>query len=268
MPDLNDIVAFLTDNLYIIIAMAVIIFFFFKFWKQSGESKYKPVILAREIRHLMDEAFSINQEKHGYGKTLFIGSRDSGYILQSIEFPFIEEFKISLKDNIDYKNQLKLIKEAMKQNKYTEEFYSEKLALLKKDHENKINTIKNKFFGFKTCGKGRIKRIMAMLGIGLNYFIINKNLIEETDSSFWVTYESRPELYLGIWVYDNPAKRYLDHETFKINREQELNSMINYLPKLAYHDLELSKNKASLEYMAELDQAKKKGMIENMKKGN
>lgn len=262
---LSDIVNFLAENWLLIAIMIGVIFIIMKLLKSAKKSEYKPVVLSKEIKGLLKEMFDINQEKHGTGKTLFIGSRDSGYIMQSIEFPYHQKLKIALKDNLEYKKKLAQLQEE-KANHDLDEFYDVKIAELQEDYKNQSTERVDKFFGFKTCGKGRIKRLLANFGIGLHFYIVNKKLITETHDSFYITYESRPEMFLGVWVFDNIAKDFLEFEAMKINREQELDSMENILGRIIYHDLDMSKEKAEMTAFKEWKKESRKSMIEDMKK--
>lgn len=269
MPfDINSITQFLADNAILLIAVGAVLYLIYTGLKKNKQAKYKPVILEKEIRRLVKELFEISQEKHGYGKTLFIGSRHSGFVLQSIMIPYNRDIKIALKDNLEYQRQLRQLRED-KAKHQIDEYYDERINDLKQKYKNNTAQEKERLVAFKVCGKSKLNKLIAnLLSMGIKYHIVNKELMSEDATSFFISHECRPTNKLGIFTYDNSAKAFVDRLAKEFNADQIADSVVNFVPKLSFLELEQAKNRSSLEFMAELDKAKKKSMIEDVKKGN
>lgn len=247
---ITTIIDFVSTNFpYIAIAVGIVVagvWFLTRY--ESKDHKFKPVVLEKEIHKDFNEVFKLTQEPIGYGKTLFIGSRQAGFVMKSIYINFF----------ID-KEKKPNLKRTANVTKLTTKHKSVEAVLDK-------NGMK-KFYGFRVCGKSRIERILANLfDVGTRIFLIDSEIVEESESSFNVNPYCKPERYFNIWIYSRTGKKVVDEIAFKINQEQMLNSMVNYLPKLSFHEIEQSKQKAQLDIFEEMQRQKRKDTLEQIKK--
>lgn len=246
---LSTSISFIARNLpYIAIAVGFVIFLFWIVSKYSkSEDKFKPIVLEKEIKKDFNEVFKLTQEPVGYGKTLYIGSRQAGFVMKSIYVNFYIK-----KDKPELKRTANVTK------------------LIKKHPSVKevMNTQEAKIFnGFKVCGKSRVSRFLAnFFDIGTRIFLVDKEIVTETESTYNVNPYSTPQLYFGIWIYSNIGRKLVDEIAYKVNQMQMLDSMVNYLPKLSFHELEQSKQKAQFDIFEEMQKKKRKEQLEEIKK--
>ena len=236
-------------NQYYAVILVIMAAAFIMFWwlskNQKKEEHYKPVVLEQEINKYIKSEFDLTAESIGYGKTLYIGSRDAGFVLKSIfmnQYPTWEETK-----NV---NALK--------RKYPST--TEKL-----DKENKIINI---LHGFEVCGKGRLNRIMANLfGYGITIYLIDKPLVEINESSVNINPYSKPIKMFGTWIFSDWGLQELEEIAFKIKHEQHLDAMVNIIPKSIFlGDINAGKEKASYDMLEEVNKERRKEQLEQIKK--
>lgn len=249
MPDiLSTAINFIASNLPLIaIAVIVVAVIIWYFTKDNKESKFKPVVLEKEIKKDFNEVFKLTQEPIGYGKTLYIGSRQAGFVMKSIYVNFYMA------------NEKPLLKRSVNVTKLVKKHPSVNEVMEKKNM--KI------FHGFRVCGRSRISRFLAnFFDIGTRIFLVDNEIVEETESTYNVNPYSTPQLYFGVWIYSNVGKKLVDEIAYKVNQMQMLDSMVNYLPKLSFHDLEQSKQKAQFDIFEEMQKKKRKEQLEEIKK--
>lgn len=273
MPETTDILHWLNENAFILIIIVGVLFAFYWLAKKNKGDKYKPVVLAKELKKYMKELFSLAEIKK-INRPLFRGSEENGYVIAAFKVPFKESLSKSLEAEKKYKSSLRKIKKEMLDHPEVVEFYNKQLEELKNEYKKKTADKEHDIVIMKVISKKKLKRFVQKafneigLEIGVHYLIINDSQILIDATGYYISWKAKPSNYLGIWVFDNPSKKYIDDVVYKINSEQQLDSMVNYLPKLSYHDLEQSKNKAALEFMAEQEKAKRKALTDELKKGN
>lgn len=246
---LSTVLNWIMANIPLIAVIGIVIAFivWYFFMRGSTESKYKPVVLEKEIHNDLNEVFKLTQEPIGYGKTLYIGSRQAGFVMKSI---YVNFFKTKGKTNI---------KRTINVTKLTKKHPSTKEVL-----DTKGMKI---FYGFRVCGRSKVERFLAnFFDIGTRIFLVDKDIVDETESTYNINPYSKPTRYFGVWIYSNAGKLVVDEIAFKVNQQQMLDSMVNYLPKLSFHELEQSKSKAQLDIFEEMQKQKRKDQLEQIKK--
>jgi hypothetical protein len=264
---------------YIFIA-GIVAYFLFQWLKPKKEDMYKPIKLEIEEKKSFKKLFDMTQENIGYGKTLYIGSKNIGFILKSIIIPqystmettknkALHHLKSEPKDNrIDLLGKYFLNKPI---EKLTIEEISHLNDLVKnkvdfKDDLNDNEKIINILYGFETCKRGFYNRIMANFGYGLEIFLIDSNAVEEHKTSFNVSPFVKPINELGIWIVSQAGVEELEEVAYKLKHEQHLNAMVNIIPRSTFiSDLD-AKGKASWDELEEHASTRRKEQLEQIKK--
>lgn len=249
MVDLTGILSFFSDNLLNFAVIFIIIFaIYYLFFRGEKKDKFKPLILAKEVRKDLKSLFDLTEETFGYGKSLYIGSRFAGFVLNSI---FINYY-----DRIEDTIKIAKLKEK----------YPEAKELV----EKKYKELEHKpFYAFKICGKGKVSRFMASwFDIGIKYILVDKSIIEEDLQNFKINPYSQPSQFLDVYIFSSAGKKFIDDIAYKIALEQQLESFANWIPKMTFHEIEQAKGKASLDSLEQIYEKRKKESIDELiKKG-
>lgn len=243
-----EIMAWLSVNwLFIMVVIGGFAAIIWYFGKPKGEEKYKKLDIEKEIKRHLAATFSLTEENIGYGKTLYIGSRNAGFILKSI---YINQYE-KLTDTVR-------IAKLKAQADYAKEFIEE---------SNKDLTVMHKMMGFQVCKKGRISQILAQLGFGVEYFLIEVSLVSETETSFNINPYSQPIKSCGVWIFSNTGRVMVDEIAYKISDEQRLETLINTIPRsLFLTDLDHAKDKSGFDMLEDVRRAKRQEELERIKK--
>jgi hypothetical protein len=253
----NRVVTWASSNLILVAVIigAVVIVLYFLF-KPKKEEKYKQLVLAKEIKKDLKSLFNMTEQSVGYGKDLYIGSRFIGFVLNSV---FI---------NFYYKNNPKKQKpmldvtakaETMKK-KFPEATDIVEANIKKEGLDYKV------CLGFKVCGKSRFSRLLALFGFGIKYYIVDQEILDESTLAFNINPYSQPTRFLDVFIFSNVARKVVEEIAFKITREQELNSMVNFLPKLTFHELQQAKNKSTMDLFEDMNKKRRKEQLEQIKR--
>lgn len=247
---INEIINFFVQNIiYIVIAIGVIYLAYTYLYKPGKEDKYKQLNISKEVKKDLKGLFDITGVSVGYGKTLYIGSIMSGFVLKQIFINYYDKKEITAKVN-------KMLKK-----------YPEAEELLKDKFKKEIPEEPKVFYGFKVCGKSFFRRLLAnLLDIGVITYLVDKELVTETELSYNINPYSQPTKFLDIYIYSSIGKKAVEEIVFKIEREQVLGALVNFTPKLTFLELEQAKSKAQLEILEEINKKKRKEMIEEIKK--
>lgn len=261
MPEdiFNSIMQFFNQYYAIILVIFGALFLFVWWLSKQGEKtqQYKAVILEKEINKYLNNVFNLTKEAIGYGKTLYIGSRDAGFVLKSI---FINQYP-TWKETKDKNTTVKNRKEIMLKYPETRQIFDN----YDQDENNKpINILS----GFETCKRGRINRFLANLfGYGIDIYLIDQKLVEINESSININAYSKPVMMFGVWIFSDWGKEELEEIAFKLHHEQMLEQFVNVIPKSIFlGDLQAGKEKATYDMLEEVNKEHKKEQLEQIKK--
>lgn len=230
--------------LFIIGGIAAAVYFFYKPVK---EPEYKKLNIEKEIKKHIKNVFDLTEENIGYGKTLYVGSRDAGFIIKSIHI-----------------NQYQTLTETAQIADFLKK-HPETAEIVEKSNE-KVKAL-YKLMGFQVCGRGRIKRVLAQLGIGISYFLIEDILIKETETSFNINAYSQPVKSCGVWIFSSVGRSMIDEIAYKITDEQRLEALINTIPRsLFLSDLDHAKEKSSIDLLEDIKHARRAEELDRIKR--
>jgi len=239
MSSINTFVAILFQPILgvpLIILIGIVVFITWYLVKPKPKEELKHISLFKEVRKDMKELFSVAEEKLGYGKTLSIGIQKIGYILKMINFNWR-----NVKGNP--------IKEL-------------KLKALEKE---KPQTSSKQFYGFKVCQKGFVNKALAnILGIGIKYYLIDKELCTINPFDVVINPLSQYTNYLGIMIFSNVGEQIISNVAYKKTLENTLEAMVNYIPKMSFIELQQSKFAGRLDKLTKLEKQKYKDRLENL----
>lgn len=247
----SGVINFIMSNLvYIIIVVGVVGFIIWLFTSKEKEAKFKPVDLKKEIRKDFDNLFSLSGQNIGFGKNLYIGSVFVGFVLKQIHLNYYKTLANTVKINV--------LKKKIN-NKEAEEIIDKNNADLKP----------TKFLAYRTCGKSFIARLLAnLLGVGVKIFLVDKSLIKETETAYIINPYSQPERFLGVHIYSRIGYNVIENMSYKIQAEQKLDAMVNFIPRLTWLEVEQAKGKAKLDAMEEIFAKKRKEQLEQIVKAS
>jgi hypothetical protein len=277
---ITDFINAIISNIPLIaIAIGIIFFILWLYRRSKKETPYEIIRLEKEVKKDMKDVFNLTKETIGYGKTLYIGSRNVGFILKSIIIPqykTLDETLNNAKKHLDKVEKKDDRLEFASKYFYSKDYdnltvgeikaLTEKLEEKPKEQTN-AGKVLNFVYGFETCGRGFIKRLLANLGLGVDFFLIDESLIEEHETSFNVSWQSKPTKTLGVWIVSNAGLQEIEEIAYKIKHSQDLEQLINVIPRSIYlSDLDHAKQKATFDDMEEVIREKRKEQLEQIKK--
>lgn len=96
------------------------------------------------------------------------------------------------------------------------------------------------------------------------YWIAPKTAITENYKEIAVDPTYHYDNVMGVIVFSKVARNVLEDESYKINHEQSINEMINWLGLQSYLSVQHAQSSESLDHIADIEKTKKEDMISEM----
>ena len=259
-------IPFLNIPMYwLIIPIGIGIIIYLLVTRKPRPSEYKPIDMKKEIKKSVKD----NYNKFGIGinKTLYRDIIKVGYCFGYM--PMMWNKKIKIKDNLTIAN-IKEVSDALVQIRdeqpEIQEVMSEseiiKANPFSKKKEHIVSEIVEMYV-FKFCNDNIISISLArILGIGLNFMIVEKDYTTVTDDSIIIKVTAQPTKFYGIYIFSKTARHYIENISFRTNRENELQEIANTVPRAVFFDTQLAKWVARARENAQIEKEKYKGQIE------
>jgi len=137
--------------------------------------------------------------------------------------------------------------------------YEKELIAAKEEAKNqKLESI----YCFKIYGMGILNRLLAQFNYGMRYYLVDESFVNQTEGEVVINPTAEHTNFLGCIIFSNNAREIVENIAFKINRESELESFINFLPKMEYLETAIAGSVAKLREKAEIEANKYKSQTE------
>lgn len=230
--------------------MFVLILYLYKRNKKTEET-FKAVNTKKEVHKDLNALFKLSHEKTGLW--LKSGTVNLGYIIEAVRLYLP-------------KNEIKA--EEIKANN------PNSLEAVKKTIENKKIEKGIKTYAFKLASCNILKRQLQKalnkinIQIGLNYLLIDAELLTFSDFNIIVDPYCTPHYYFDIWIYTNNGMEFIENITIKLRHQLLIDSLVNEVPKLTYLEIKQSKDMEQLNAIDKIKKKRTKEMLEDISKGN
>jgi len=227
------------------VIIAVLLLVLYLIWKPKQKFKRKDT--KKELDKSLKKAFKAYGTK--IEKRIDFGMFPKGHILKSN----VMFWDRNLKFLIHYSDRK--LKKFLKNNKE----YTDKNGNLKKDFI-KINA-------FLVCGKNIIWRLFGKLGFGNRIYLIPDEYILENKDIVVVNPLVSPKEFFGIYIIGEESRQIIEDICFRLNRENELDELVNQIPKQNYLEVSTAGLIARAREKAKIEKEKYKGQIEGAEEG-
>lgn len=246
MPEsvMSSIINFIMGNIWFFVLLGIIIFVAVYFIRRRKEDKFKRLSVAKEIKKELDFLYKIFYNPAN--KELSSGLVRKAFVLGYLDVYW--DKNTSLINNLKANNQLK---------KYVKSHpeIKQKDGTFKKDYEE--------MYLFKTCGLSAFSKIKARFGLGTTYIIIPKRLVKENKDEININPMVQPSTFYKIVIYEKSARDWLENNAYKMTRQEELEELVNYVPKSAYLETSNAGIVSRLREKAEIEKEKYRGQVES-----
>lgn len=198
-----------------------------RLWK-TKEPKFEKKEIKKEFKKENNELFSSLSIKAN--KTLRLGYNTIGFVMEYVTFK--EKPRLAL-----IKGKLKLVEDK--------------------------TAIKKDILGLKVRNNNILWWLLSKLGIGIKYYFIDKDLTTDSDNEIIINQNAEFTIFNGVTIFSNQAREVVENIAFKINREAELEELINYIPKMNYLETTTSQIVARLREKAEIEKEKYRGQVDS-----
>jgi len=226
--------SFITNPIFwIFIIIGIVVYFLII--KRKKPDEYKGINLREAISKEQKNQFRLAGLKQ---KNRYL--RQSTYIIgrirRMIEIPF--------KMPIDTENKAKEITKDLKH------------KIISK-YPTKI------FIGLQIIEKGLFNEILAILGFGLRYFLIDKDLIIDIyNKDIIIPAQANFYDFTGWHIFSNEGEEFVSNIVYKLALENTLEAVVNNVPKNAYLEMKTAKFSAKARELTKLEKEKRKAYRE------
>jgi len=119
----------------------------------------------------------------------------------------------------------------------------------------------------KVCDYKFIGKTLSKLGVGINYLVVSKNILEKSKDVIQIQPNLLPNVEFNIIFFENSARQFVENVVYKLNREEELDEFRNQIPKQNYLEVSTAGLVARAREKATIEKAKYKGQIEGAEGG-
>lgn len=133
----------------------------------------------------------------------------------------------------------------------------------KKDNKA-VEISDNIFYGLELIKYGFMNKILALIGKGMIYFLVDKEaLIEpEFNQDFVLTHNANFYNFGGWNIFSDKGQDFVSNIAFKLALENTLEGIVNNIPKNAYLELKTAKFSAKARELTKLEKEKRKAYRE------
>lgn len=231
-----DIMNFLEQNI-VVIAIVVFALAVLYLFLRRNPGKYKRISLEQEIKKELD--FLYNQFSNPVNRLCYAGMVKMGVIMG--EFPVYWDSSVSFIMNL-------------KRNRQFEKY-------IRKHGE--VQPDVKEFKCFKIHKSGRFNRIKALLGFGTSYHLVPNKLITSNKDYIVLDSHINPSTLYKVVIYDKSGRDLIENMAYKMSRQEELEELVNYIPKSAYLETSVSGAVARDREKAQIEREKYKGQVES-----
>ncbi len=137
----------------------------------------------------------------------------------------------------------------------------------KKPDKSKAKTESKEFFLFETYPNSIIGKLMMKFKREGKYTIVDEDYIRHDGKNYIINPNAQFVEYLGIYIFSDKSKQIVSDVAFKIVKEQELDELVNFLPKMTYLELNQAKFSSKLDKISQMDRKKREEAIDRLVKG-
>lgn len=232
MDSINDAMNTTIFGIPVIAIIAGLLILLFLVWKFKPKEGRKRLNLAKEVRKDFDEMYRMFGE--ATNKKLNAGFIRVGYALG--QFPLYWDKNLPSKKNLRASQQLK---NAVKKAPEIEELTA-----------------------FRMCKNNLLDRGLAKLGFKITYILIPSDKIDLGEKEISFPSSLQPQEFLGVYITSKTSRDYVENIAFKLNREEELTEIADFIPKQNYLEVSTATDVAKARERAKIEKEKYKGQIE------
>src|SRR3989304_321881 len=122
------------------------------------------------------------------------------------------------------------------------------------------------FIGFKVIGMDLLSKILALLGLGGNFFLIDKEfLIEPSKNQDFIIGEGTQFWKLaGISIFSEKGRKFVTDLVFKKIHEQVLEGELNFIPRMTYLEIRMAKTVEKGKLFTDLEKKRWSSQLEGL----
>lgn len=230
-------------SIIFLVLFLVVIFLILKKLKPKGK-EYKHIVFYKEVKKYLESLFRLQESKLGFGLPLMSGFNNLGFILKVISISY--DNTLNLKDNL-----------AKEKNKAK---YKELEVLLEK-----VDQERSYVYCFKLCHKGILKQFLAnAFSFNVKYLLADKEIVNILPMEIQINPIVTPKVFADIYFYSKASKEIIEDIAFKSSREQELQEIVNFIPKQTFLEVQQSKDIQQLKEISDIKKKQRKEMIEEL----
>lgn len=235
MDSINQIFEVKLLGIPVVILFAVMIFAFWFLLKYRKAEGRKRLNLIKEVGNDFNLMYRTFGER--LGKKLYAGFVEVGYAIGS--YPIYWDKFTSARANVKSSKQLKnFVASQSKEGKNIEEMTC-----------------------FKMAHKGLLSKALAALGFKTYFMIVpTKNI--DMNKTISIPASLQGQEFLGIMIYTKTARDYVENIAFKLNRQEELTEIADFIPKQNYLEVTTATSVAKAREKAQIEKEKYRGQIE------
>lgn len=219
--------------IFIIGALFFVIWFVWNYKPKTGR---KRLNLSKQVRSDFDMMYKTFGEP--VGKKLNAGFIRVGYAIG--QFPIYWDKYSSVRNNLKANKQLKsVVAKDTKEGKHIDEMTC-----------------------FKICKNNVFSRGLALLGFKTNYMIIPTKYLDIGTKDISFPASLQVQEFLGILFSTKTSRDYVENIAFKLNRQEELTEIADFIPKQNYLEVSTATSVAKARERAKIESDKYKGQIE------
>lgn len=244
--------------LYVIVGLVFIFILLYLKFRKPPKEELKRKDIFKIVKTQCQKLFAITDENIGRSRTLNRGSVVIGHIMKMIQYNWYEsidkeditkpEIMQQLGLNIKDKDELEKIKN----------------QIVKSD-EKKIKITKP-FYAFKVCNKSILGKLKAIVGIGIKYYFVDKELITFNPFEVVINPLAQYVNYVDVVVFSQSGIDIINNFAFKENLENVLEELANVLPKQTFLEIKQSESKLQYDILDSIGRERRKEMIEQIKR--
>jgi hypothetical protein len=143
--------------------------------------------------------------------------------------------------------------------------FRSKLMIASEEAEKNIP--KERIIGLKVCKPNKLYRALAKFNIGIKYYLVDERYLTQTPQEIIINPSASHSIYLNVVIFSTKAKDIIENIAYRISRTEELEELINFLPKQTYLETGVSGLMAKMREKATIEKEKYKGQIESAEEG-
>jgi len=147
--------------------------------------------------------------------------------------------------------------------------YNKDMAELDKDGKilPKFKPEYKEMYCFKMSGHKTVDKFLGGLGFGVSYMLVPTDLVDITKDFLVIDPKAMPQMLYNTVIFDTSGRQYLENIAYKLNREEELSEVVNFVPKQNFLEVSTAGMVARAREKANIEKEKYKGQIEGAEDG-